>query len=51
MIKFWQQKKSNTWLPFFMPWVWHIVLVAVALMGFVAGVILAIYTLMLRGLM
>ena len=50
MLKFLQQKKSNTWLPFFMPWVWHMVLLAVALSGFAVGVYIALYTLALRGL-
>ena len=41
-------KKSNRTLPILMPWVWHIILMVAFVLGIIAGIWLAYYTLGLR---
>lgn len=42
--------KSNTWLPFWMPWVWKIIIPVALIIGISIGALIAIAMLQIRGL-
>lgn len=45
-----KQVRENTWLPYLMPWAWKLILLVAFAVGMSLGVVLAIWTLAIRGL-
>lgn len=48
-MKWLRQVKQDTWLPYLMPWAWKAILFGAFAVGMGIGVVLAVWTLALRG--
>ena len=49
-VKAFSKIKNNTWLPFWMPWVWKLILLIAFSIGLSIGTLIAVWMLQIRGI-